>query len=332
MAPEERWLAAVWPSVRGPLPPAPAVVVEIGCGPLGGFVPRLEAAGYEVTGIDPEAPPGSSYRRAEFEHSDLPGRVDAIVACTSLHHVDDLAGVLDLVHAALLPGGTVVVVEWARERFGEATARWCFGRLPEPGPDPGWLHRLHAEWQESGRSWDAFLLSWVQAEGLHAGLDILNGLDARFDCRSLGFGPYFFPDLAGTSEADEQAAIDAGLIEANRIHYVGHRARLLARRVALAEELFDRAGRGGLEVEQPGPFRCDGDGGHLLIQGAHLGVEPVTRLWRQGAMRGLEVAVRHSVDGHERGPAADQQHTRRRPGNVDRDRDPRVGLQRGDLG
>lgn len=183
MAPEERWLAAVWP-----------------------------AAGYEAIGIDPEAPPGSSYRQAEFEHSDLPSRVDAIVACTSLHHVADLAGVLDLVHAALLPGGTVVVVEWARERFGEATARWCFGRLPEPGPDPGWLHRLHAEWQESGRSWDTSLLSWAQAEGLHTGLDILNGLDARFDCR----------------------------------------ARLSARRAALAEEFFDRAGRGGLEVDMPG--------------------------------------------------------------------------------
>jgi SAM-dependent methyltransferase len=225
VAPDERWLAAVWPFVRGSLPPAPKVVVEIGCGPLGGFVPRLEAAGYSATGIDPEAPQGPSYRQSGFEHSALPSRVDAIVACTSLHHVADLAGVLDLVHAALLPGGRVVVVEWARERFDEATARWCFGRLPEPGLDPGWLHRLRAEWQESGQSWDACLRSWVQAEGLHAGLDILNGLDARFDRRSLGFGPYFFPDLAATSEADEQAAIDAGLMKANRIQYVGRRAR-----------------------------------------------------------------------------------------------------------
>lgn len=227
---DERWLAAIWPFVRSWIPPAPALVVEIGCGPLGGFVPRLEAAGYAATGIDPEAPQGASYRQAEFEHSDIPGRVDAIVACTSLHHVADLAEVLDLVHAALAPGGAMVVVEWARERFDEATARWCFGRLPEPGGDPGWLHRLHAGWRESGQSWDACLRSWAQAEGLHAGLDILNGLDARFDCQSLGFGPYFFPDLAGTSEADEQAAIDAGLIKANRIQYAGHRASHIAAR------------------------------------------------------------------------------------------------------
>jgi SAM-dependent methyltransferase len=220
---DERWLTAVWPFVRGSLPASPARVVEIGCGPLGGFVPRLEKAGYEVTGIDPEAPQGAYYRQAEFEHSDIPGRVDAIVACTSLHHVADLAEVLDLMHAALVPGGVAVVVEWARERFDEATARWCFGRLPRPGGDPGWLHSLHAEWQESGQPWNAYLRSWAQAERLHAGLDIVNGLDARFDCETLGFGPYYFPDLAGTSEADEQAAIDGGLIKANRIQYVGRR-------------------------------------------------------------------------------------------------------------
>jgi len=205
-------------------------VVEIGCGPLGGFVPRLEEAGYEVTGIDPEAPQGSSYRQAEFEQSDIPGQVDAIVACTSLHHVADLSVVLDLVHAALVPGGAVVVVEWAWERFDEATARWCFGRLPDPGRDPGWLHRLQAEWRDSGQSWDAYLRCWTQAEGLHGGLDILNGLDARFDCQALGFGPYFFPDLSGTSEDDERAAIDGGLIKANRIQYAGRRASRIAAR------------------------------------------------------------------------------------------------------
>jgi hypothetical protein len=46
---DERWLAAVWPFVRASLPAAPARVVEIGCGPLGGFVPRLESAGYRAT-------------------------------------------------------------------------------------------------------------------------------------------------------------------------------------------------------------------------------------------------------------------------------------------
>lgn len=223
MTPKERWLAALWPFVRGWLPAAPARVVEIGCGPAGGFVPRLQQAGYEATGIDPKAPSGPAYRQAEFERSELPGPVDAIVACTSLHHVADLGAVLDLMRAALVPGGVAVVVEWARERFDEATARWCFARLPEPGEDPGWLHGQQAEWRESGLSWDAWLRSWTEAEGLHAGLDIIAGLDARFDRAALGFGPYFFPDLDATSEADEQAAIDAGLIKANRIHCAARR-------------------------------------------------------------------------------------------------------------
>ena len=38
---ENAWLKATWPFVHGQLPAAPAAVLEIGCGPLGGFVPAL---------------------------------------------------------------------------------------------------------------------------------------------------------------------------------------------------------------------------------------------------------------------------------------------------
>jgi SAM-dependent methyltransferase len=219
---DERWLTANWPFVRDSLPAAPARVVEIGCGPLGGFVPMMEAAGYQATGVDPEAPLGPSFRQAEFERSDI-GQLDAIVACTSLHHVADLAVTLDLMAEALVPGGQVVIVEWARERFDEATARWCFARLPGPDHDTGWLHQRQAEWRESGQTWDACLRTWVRAEGLHSGQDILDELDARFDRQAVAYGPYFFADLAATSDADERAAIDSGLIQANRIHYAGRR-------------------------------------------------------------------------------------------------------------
>jgi SAM-dependent methyltransferase len=224
VTPDERWLAAAWPFVRASLPAAPARVLEVGCGPLGGFVPLLELAGYEATGVDPEAPQGSCYRQVEFERYDLVGQLDAILACTSLHHVADLGTVLDRVHAALVPGGAAVIVEWARERFDEATARWCFARLPEAESGTGWLHERYEQWRESGHPWDAYLRSWAQAEGLHGGQDILDELDARFDSRPATYGPYFFADLAGTTEADEQAAIDSGLILANRIQYVGQRA------------------------------------------------------------------------------------------------------------
>ena len=223
MTSDERWLAAMWPFVRSWLPASPAEVVEIGCGPLGGFVPMLRTAGYKAVGIDPEAPGGPWYQQAEFERYALPEPVDAIVACTSLHHVADLGEVLDLVTAALVPGGVAVIVEWARERFDEATARWCFDRVPGPADDQNWLQRRRDEWQASGLTWNGYCRNWAADEGLHAGADIVRELDARFDRQLLGCGPYFFADLAGVSETDEQAAIDGGQIQAGRIEYVGRR-------------------------------------------------------------------------------------------------------------
>jgi SAM-dependent methyltransferase len=223
MTSDERWLAAVWPFVRGWLPAPPAAVLEIGCGPQGGFVPMLAAAGYDASGVDPEAPEGPRYHRAEFERHAVPGPLAAVVACTSLHHVADVGEVLGRAGAALASGGTIVVVEWARERFDDATARWCFDRLPGPAADHNWLRHRHDEWRASGLPWESYLRNLAAEEGMHAGEDIVTGLDARFDRQFLGDGPFFFADLAGVSEADEQAAIDAGQIQAGRIAYAGRR-------------------------------------------------------------------------------------------------------------
>lgn len=223
MTPEELWLAANWPFVRDWLPAPPAAVVELGCGPLGGFVPRLRAAGYDASGVDPEAPEGPWYHKEEFERHVLPGPVAAVVACTSLHHVADLGEVLGLAESALAGGGAMVVVEWARERFDGATSRWCFARLPGPETEHNWLRHRHDEWRESGLPWESYLQGWATAERLHSGEDIVAGLDARFGRQFLGYGPYFFPDLDGVSEAGEQAAIDAGEIQPNRIRWAGRR-------------------------------------------------------------------------------------------------------------
>jgi SAM-dependent methyltransferase len=223
VTPDERWLTAVWPFVRAWLPGPPARVLEIGCGSLGGFVPMLRSAGYEATGVDPEAPEEQWYHRVEFERYGISEPAQAVVACTSLHHVADVGRVLDLAEAALAASGTLVVVEWARDRFDAATARWCFDRLPQPCGDHGWLQERHDEWRASGLPWDGYCQAWAEDEGLHSGQEILRELDARFDRQLLSYGPYFFPDLADVSENEEQAAIDAGIIQANRIAYVGRR-------------------------------------------------------------------------------------------------------------
>jgi SAM-dependent methyltransferase len=226
MTAAERWLDAMRPFVRDELPDRPASVVEIGCGLLGGFVPMMARAGHDAVGIDPEAPSGPGFERMEFERYEPPAPVDAVVASTSLHHVADLGMVLDRVAATLTPGGTIIVVEWASERFDLPTARWCFDRLDERDAHEegeGWLHRLRDEWESSGLDWADYLHRWLQEERLHSGVEILRELDSRFDRQTCIFGPYFFPDLGATTVADEQAAIDSKRIQAGGIHYVARK-------------------------------------------------------------------------------------------------------------
>ena len=218
MTAAERWLAAIWPIVHARLPAPPARVIELGCGPLGGFVPELRSSGYDAVGVDPQAPQGAGYHRVEFEQAELPAEADAIVASTSLHHVADPAEVLDRVAATLAPRGTLVVVEWAWEDFDEPTAEWCFSRL---GSQEGWLRRRRDGWLGSGEPWSTYLRGWAREERLHSAMTLLGLLDERFECQELSRGPYLFADLASTSAEDEQGAIDAGEIRAMRVDYVG---------------------------------------------------------------------------------------------------------------
>jgi SAM-dependent methyltransferase len=220
MTPDERWLAAIWQVLRPRLPPAPARVVDIGCGPFGGFVPMLRSEGYDAMGIDPAAPQEPHYQRVEFEHARLSDQVDAVVASTSLHHVTDPAEVIDRITRTLKSGGTVLVVEWAWEKFDGQTADWCFERLPSDG-EAGWLNRRRDEWLASGEEWPTYFREWAAEERLHRGEVLVRLLDERLERRLLAYGPYFFPVLASTTEAEEQAAIDAGQIRATRIVYGG---------------------------------------------------------------------------------------------------------------
>ncbi|MEY9940199.1 class I SAM-dependent methyltransferase [Streptacidiphilus sp. MAP5-3] len=232
---------ALWPFVKEQVPPGPGAVVEIGCGPLGGFVPLLHAKGHHAVGVDPSAPEGPSYRRLRFEDwqpeaGDLP--VEAAVACLSLHHVDDIDALLARVAELMQPGGRLVVREWARERFDEATARWCFDRLGPDAPEPAegegegeelqrgwWLRRYRQAWQEEGGDWSAYFNGWADAAGLLTGETLLHALEASpFETELLEFDAYFHLALDGVTAEQEQAAIDAGAIRANGIRYVGRLA------------------------------------------------------------------------------------------------------------
>jgi SAM-dependent methyltransferase len=223
MASKQEWLETVWPTVRSRLPGPPAVVVDLGCGSLGGFVPALLADGYQAIGIDPKAPEGSNYRRIEFERSELPESVDAVVAAVSLHHVADPGEVLDRIASALTPGGEVVVLEWDWESFDGASARWGFERLDHDAESKGWLHGARERWLASGLPWDTYLRDWATGHGLHGAETLVAELDKRFERVACERGAYLFPELTGTSEADELQAIEAGLVRALRVDYVGRR-------------------------------------------------------------------------------------------------------------
>jgi hypothetical protein len=121
---------------------------------------------------------------------------------------------------------TPVVIEWAWEHFDEATARWCFARLDPANTEHehDWLHHQRDRSIESGLPWDTYIGRWAESERLHRGDAILRALDARFDQASVSEGPYFFCDLAHTTEADEQTAIDTGDIQATAIRYTGLRS------------------------------------------------------------------------------------------------------------
>ena len=60
------------------LPPPPARVLEIGCGPVGDLTSAIAAAGYEIVAVDPVAPEGPLFRRIPFEECTEPGPFDVV--------------------------------------------------------------------------------------------------------------------------------------------------------------------------------------------------------------------------------------------------------------
>jgi SAM-dependent methyltransferase len=221
VTPDEKWLRAVWPIVAAHVPRSAATVLDVGCGPLGGFVPMLAARGHDAKGVDPQAPVGDQYDRRNFE--ELPVTLhDALVACTSLHHMADLPGAVDALAKRVSQTGVLVVVEWAWERFDERTARWCFDLLPEDGT---WLHGLRDGWLATGGPWDSYIRDWARHRGMHAGSEVETALGERFALESLGDGPYFFPDLPNIDAVAEREAIAMGRIAATTICRLGRRRK-----------------------------------------------------------------------------------------------------------
>jgi SAM-dependent methyltransferase len=183
-----------------------------------------------VTAIDPRAPEGPIFRRVRLEEFSEPGPFDYVVANLSLHHIEDLESALDKMANLLRAGGALVVVEFAWDRFDEATAEWALERLPAACSSSGslsWLERCCRGWA-LGSTGEArvpalsYFAGWASEEGFHGSRRMRGELERRFVERRFAWVPYLYPDLDDdTSEADESTAIEAGTINATGFCYVG---------------------------------------------------------------------------------------------------------------
>jgi SAM-dependent methyltransferase len=194
--------------------PPPARLLEIGSGD-GTLATALVEGGYDVTAIDPAAPPGDLFRRIKLEDLEEIDPYDVVVAARSLHHITDLDGALDKVVRLLRGRGTVIVDEFAWDRLDAPTADWYHGQrraLAAAGRAP----HVAASVDDCRRDWED------EHVGLH-GYDALRAaLDARFDERHFEWRPYLHRLLDGVAgEELERSLIDAQAIQALGFRYAG---------------------------------------------------------------------------------------------------------------
>lgn len=188
------------------LPPPPARVLEVGCGPDGGIVATLADAGYDTLGVDPRAPDGERFRALPFEELDEEP-YDAVLAERVFHHVHPLADAVDKL-ARMTP--LVVLDEFAWDRIDAPTQAWYEAehrRLAAAGVDLAGPSDLD-EWR-------------LRHPGLIPSGVLVDTFRIRFAERRLEPRAYFYRWLGADTEAVEQALVDGGAIRPIGFRWVG---------------------------------------------------------------------------------------------------------------
>jgi SAM-dependent methyltransferase len=220
----DAWDRDVADMVLRALPPAPARVLEVGCGE-GRLARSMATSGHQVVAIDPEAPQGPLFHPVSIEEFVASEPFDAAVATLSLHHIADLDAAVAKIAGLVIPGGTFVVVEFAWDRLDEATVAWALEHLA-PAREDGWLARRLNEWnaQDGGGDGPGFadyLRRWAASENFHSATAMVDALRSQFDEVRFERWPYLYPELEGVTREQEIAEIQKGRIQAMGFSFVG---------------------------------------------------------------------------------------------------------------
>jgi SAM-dependent methyltransferase len=199
---------------REHLPPAPARILEVGCG-RGELTTALAVEGYDALGIDPRAPQGDLFRRVRLEDLEPgEGPFDGVVASHSLHHVRDLGHALGRIADLLRPGGLLVLDELAWDLADESTLDWLYNQrralaAAGHGEAPVSLEAVREEWES-------------EHLGVHGFEAMRDAIDARFEERAFVWIPFLHRLLHSVAtEVLEQALVDAEAIRAVGFRYAG---------------------------------------------------------------------------------------------------------------
>jgi SAM-dependent methyltransferase len=202
----------LWRLVAEVLRPAPARVLDIGCG-TGALSLAMAQAGHDVTAIDPdptaiELAERSAHRgrrvRLAYHRSDVATFVadeagfDVVVTSRTLHHVREPAAALERVRRWLRPGGQLVCIDFFHDRFDRRDARWVAqlrGLLEATGAyrSDGWLpadpaaavERIEWEWEQDH----------VVEHGLNRSADIEAPLGHWFPTNTRSWHSYLYWDI-----------------------------------------------------------------------------------------------------------------------------------------